>query len=161
MSVYRAKKDAENSPDKFYPAELSKHFFFLIYFSTFKIEKNFCEESFRRRAPTFCDSIRSSAHKILREKFPNTELFLVCIFLYSEWISEIYFVNLCIQSKYRKILFTQWNGQAYVKNLVAFDQLTILWTLGIIGLILTHFSPMFHFLWLSDTLRRYRDEIFG
>ena len=103
MSVYRAKKDAENSPGKFYPAELSKHFFFLIYFSIFKIEKNFCEESFRRRAPTFCDSIRSSAHKILREKFPNTELFLVCIFLYSEWISEIYFVNICIQSKYRKI----------------------------------------------------------
>ena len=35
----------------------------------------------------------------LREKCPNTELFLVCIFLYSDWIH----VNLRIQSKYRKI----------------------------------------------------------
>ena len=46
MSVYQAKKDAENSPGKFYPAELSKHFFFLIYLSTFKIEKTFVRKVF-------------------------------------------------------------------------------------------------------------------
>ena len=34
-----------------------------------------------------------------REKFPNTEFFLVRIFLYSDWI---YSVNLRIQSEYRK-----------------------------------------------------------
>ena len=56
----------------------------------------------------------------LREKCPNTELFLVRIFLYLDWIWRftsvqirsyfwsvffcIYEVNLCIQYKYRKIL---------------------------------------------------------
>ena len=43
----------------------------------------------------------------LREKYPNTELFLVRIFVYSDWVfglnTEIYGVNLCIQSEYRKI----------------------------------------------------------
>ena len=43
----------------------------------------------------------------LREKCPNTEWFLVRIFLYSYWIrrftSQIYEVNLRIQSEYRKI----------------------------------------------------------
>ena len=38
----------------------------------------------------------------LREKCPNTEFFLVSIFLYSDWILR-FTVNLCIQSKYRKI----------------------------------------------------------
>ena len=40
----------------------------------------------------------------LREKCPNTDLFLVCIFLYLFGLNtEIYSVNLHIQSKYRKI----------------------------------------------------------
>ena len=39
----------------------------------------------------------------LREKCPNTELFLVRTFLYSDWITKIYSVNLRIQSEYRKI----------------------------------------------------------
>ena len=39
----------------------------------------------------------------LRENCPNTELFLVRIFLYSDWITKIYSVNLLIQSEYRKI----------------------------------------------------------
>ena len=38
----------------------------------------------------------------LREKCPNVELFLVRIFLYSDWIRRL-LVNLHIQSKYRKI----------------------------------------------------------
>ena len=38
----------------------------------------------------------------LREKCPNTELFLVRIFLYMDWIRR-FMVNLRIQSKYRKI----------------------------------------------------------
>ena len=39
----------------------------------------------------------------LREKCPNTELFLVRNFLYSGLNTEIYSVNLHIQSEYRKI----------------------------------------------------------
>ena len=39
---------------------------------------------------------------ILRERCPNTELFLVRIFLYLDWIRR-FTVNLRIQSEYRKI----------------------------------------------------------
>ena len=39
----------------------------------------------------------------LRGKCPNVELFLVRIFLYFGQITEIYGVNLRIQSEYRKI----------------------------------------------------------
>ena len=39
----------------------------------------------------------------LREKCPNTELFLVRIFLYSDWIRALKTVNLRIQSEHRKI----------------------------------------------------------
>ena len=35
-------------------------------------------------------------------KCPNTEFFLVHIFLYSDWIQR-FTVNICIQSEYRKI----------------------------------------------------------
>ena len=38
----------------------------------------------------------------LHEKCPNTQFFLVCIFLYSD-CTEIYSINLCIQSEYKKI----------------------------------------------------------
>ena len=52
---------------------------------------------------------RKPMMKSLREKCPNTELFLVHIFLYLNWIrvfelnTEIYSVDLRIQFKYRKI----------------------------------------------------------
>ena len=49
----------------------------------------------------FCDAW--NLNFTLREKCPNTEFFLVRTFLYSDWIQEIYEVNLRIQSEYRKI----------------------------------------------------------
>ena len=54
--------------------------------------------------------IKQKSKVTLREKCPNTELFLVRIFLYSDWIqsalriqSEYRRVSLRIQSEYRKI----------------------------------------------------------
>ena len=43
-----------------------------------------------------------------REKCPNTEFFLVCIFLRSDWIIQSEYVNLRIQSEYRKIRIRIW-----------------------------------------------------
>ena len=46
--------------------------------------------------------INNQPSKLLRKKCPNTDFFLVRIFLYSDW-TRIYSVNLRIQSEYRKI----------------------------------------------------------
>ena len=49
--------------------------------------------------------------KLLREKCPDTELFLVRIFLYSDWIREIWTrKKMCIWK-----LFTQWVCQNYAQ----------------------------------------------
>ena len=53
----------------------------------------------------FCSSsqiLRRISYQSLREKCPNTEFFLVRIFLYSDWIRR-FTVNLRIQSEHRKI----------------------------------------------------------
>ena len=54
--------------------------------------------------------IKLKETKSLCEKRSNIEFFLVHIFLYSNWIrriTEIYDLNLCIQSEYRKIRTTK------------------------------------------------------
>ena len=79
----------------------------------FNQESGFCLLFFKSPIQTIFLKCTESG---LREKFPDTEFFLVRIFLHSDWIrrftpyfpvfrvnTEIYSVNLRIQSEYRKI----------------------------------------------------------
>ena len=64
----------------------------------------------------------------LREKCPNTRIFLVRIFLHSDWIrillrkSPYYSVNLRIQSKYRKIRTLFKNGNNLYEHWKQYDK---------------------------------------
>ena len=64
----------------------------------------------------------------LREKCPNTRIFLVRIFLHSDWIrillrkSPYYSVNLRIQSKYRKIRTLFKNGSNLYEHWKQYDK---------------------------------------
>ena len=55
---------------------------------------------YQRRSNKVLDVFRTS-HVPLPEKCPNTEFYLVRIFLYSEWIRRL--ANIRIQSEYKKI----------------------------------------------------------
>ena len=79
-------------------------FFFSLFFLSWRFLKQImCRTYFRKQNAIVKQNFIA---KSLREKCPNTEFFLVRIFLYSDWIESftpIYSVNLRIQSKYRQI----------------------------------------------------------
>ena len=100
------KKAKNNTQEKFFQGDTHREKFYWV------TQTNAYGEHILISKRTTRNNTNSSKLKHFVKKCPNTEFFLVRIFLYSSWIrrftvfeldTEIYSVNYCIQSEYRKI----------------------------------------------------------